>query len=336
MTMTPLVSIIIPNFNGESTIENCLRAVFASDDPHFEVIVVDDHSEDESVNIIKRFPCHLVTLEKHSGAAAARNVGANKSHGQILFFTDADCVPTKHCIKEVRHALLTNGPDYIVGGTYLRQPYDDGFFSKFQSVFINYSETKHLSHPDYIATHAMGIFASTFSRTNGFKEHWLPILEDVEFSHRLRRLGYRLVINPQILVQHIFNFSLKKSIVNALKKSSYWTLYSISNNDLFSDSGTASYELKANVILFYLTLTACLLFLLTDNITLLALSGLFTIMNIVINRHLLKAFKDTYGIAFSLLSAMYYLWIFPLPVSMGSVIGFIKHFQTTQALVINK
>ena len=334
--MHPIASIIIPNFNGQMTIETCLGAAFASDYPDFEVIVVDDKSEDNSVELINKFPCRLLKLEKHSGAAAARNAGAAISRGQLLFFTDADCVLESNTVSEVCDTLLANGPNYVVGGTYLRQSHDENFFSRFQSVFINYSETKHLDHPDYVATHAMGIHASTFKKTDGFKERWLPILEDVEFSHRLCRMGYRLMINPKILVQHIFNFSLKKSILNALNKSSYWTLYSIANKDLLTDSGTASYEIKANVILFYLALIALIFFISTENMALFALFFSLIIANVLINRHLLKALYDAYGFRFCISSALYYLWVYPLPVSMGGLIGILKYFRMTQPLVLNK
>jgi glycosyltransferase involved in cell wall biosynthesis len=64
--MTPLISIIIPNRNGEATIRLCLEAVYRSDYTRFEVIVVDDDSEDRSVAEIERFPCRLVRLDSCS------------------------------------------------------------------------------------------------------------------------------------------------------------------------------------------------------------------------------------------------------------------------------
>lgn len=334
--MTPLISVIIPNFNGAASIGACLESVFSSDYPDFEVIVVDDHSDDGSADIIRQFPCLLITLEKHCGAAAARNAGAAKSNGQILFFTDADCVLTRPCLRETYHTLLSEGPETIVGGTYLRRSYDNRFFSRFQSVFINYSETKHLSHPDYIATHAMGIFTNTFINSCGFRENWFPILEDVEYSHRLRSQGYRLVMNPRILVQHIFNYSLKNSMTNAIKKSSYWTAYSIANKDLLSDSGTASRELKTNVSLFYLTLLTVAALVLTGHIVLFALSSLLISINVLINRHLFKAFYDTYGMRFSVLCVAYYMWIYPLPVGLGGLIGITRHIQAPHTLMVKK
>ncbi|TAL24620.1 MAG: glycosyltransferase, partial [Nitrospirae bacterium] len=61
--MHKLISVIIPNYNGEATIGKCLEAVFSSEYDKFEVVVVDDCSNDNSVEIIKRFPCRLISLD---------------------------------------------------------------------------------------------------------------------------------------------------------------------------------------------------------------------------------------------------------------------------------
>ena len=66
------ISVVIPNRNGAETIGLCLEALFASSHNSFEVVVVDDCSGDNSVAIIKQFPCKLVELTSHVGAAAAR------------------------------------------------------------------------------------------------------------------------------------------------------------------------------------------------------------------------------------------------------------------------
>ena len=217
--MADFVSIIIPNYNGATTIARCLEAALASRYPRFEVIVVDDCSSDNSIEIIKQFPCRLVQLETHVGTSRARNVGAANSKGDILFFTDADCMLKEDTLEHAGKALAAAGSDVVMGGTYTLIPFDNTFFSLFQSVFINYSETKRRTNPDYVAAHAMMVNAEVFRDRSGFREDFLPILEDVEFSHRLRRTGCELAVNPAIQVQHIFNFSLFGSLVNAFNKS---------------------------------------------------------------------------------------------------------------------
>ena len=193
-----LISVIIPVRNGAQTIARCLEAAFASRGPRFEVIVVDDASSDGCAEIVRRFPCRLIQLERHRGAAAARNAGAARARGELLFFTDADCLLREDTLALVCRALGGAGPRSAVGGTYTPGPVDDSFFSRFHSAFIHYAETKHASEPDYLATHALAIRADAFRREGGFAQGPLPILEDVEFSHRLRRAGFRLLLDPSI------------------------------------------------------------------------------------------------------------------------------------------
>lgn len=323
--MDKTISVIIPNRNGGVTIGKCLESVYSSIFDNFEVIVVDDCSDDNSIETIKSFPCRLIVLEKHSGAAKARNIGAFNSNGDILFFTDADCLLKENTLSIAAGIIMQKGPGIIAGGTYTREPYDKGFFSLFQSVFINYSETKKADNPDYVATHAMAISAETFRESSGFSVDSLPVLEDVEFSHRLRRKGYRLIINSDMLVKHIFNYSLAGSIRNAVRKSMHWTVYSLKNRDLFADSGTASIELKVNVISYVLMILSLTLWIFSRKSLFLYSSVLIPAFNIFINRRLFHAFYETKGMFFALLASIYYTLIYPLAVGTGVLSGVMKY-----------
>ena len=240
-----MISIVIPVRNGARALDACLQAACAAALPDHEVVVVDDGSTDESAAIAARHPCRLVRLEGRRGASAARNAGAAAARGDILFFTDADCILGPQTLPRAAAALDAAGPRAVVGGTYETRPFDPGFFPAFQAVFVNYHETRRPDDPDYVATHAMAIRTADFRASGGFDEHFLPILEDVEFCHRLRRAGYRLRMDPRVLVRHSFGFGLSGSLRNAARKVRYWARYSLRNRDLFADSGTASRGLKA-------------------------------------------------------------------------------------------
>lgn len=319
------ISIIIPNRNGSATIGKCLEAACSSNYENFEVIVVDDCSKDNSIEIIKKFPCRLIRLEKHYGASKARNIGAFNSNGKILFFTDADCILNKDALMIANNTINDKGTNVIIGGTYTKMPYDERFFSIFQSIFINYSETKNVQSPDYIATHAMVIDSDVFKKTGGFSEDFLPIIEDVEFSHRLRRAGYKLEMNPEILVRHIFNFDIKKSLRNSIKKSLYWTMYSLKNRDFLADSGTASVELKVNVISCFMTILILLLWMLSKKNMLMLFIPLIFLLNIFVSRNLIKTFFDTKGIFFGISALAYYTIVYSFSVGIGAFSGIVAY-----------
>lgn len=317
------ISVIIPNHNGGLTIGKCLEALFSSDYGNFEVIVVDDFSTDGSVEEISKFPCTLLRLERHSGASAARNAGARNSSGEVLFFIDSDCVVERNTLSVIDRTI--RGREEIVfGGTYSRLPFDDSFFGMFQSVFIHYSETKR-DEPDYVATHAMVISRGVFERSGGFLEDFLPILEDVEFSHRLRKSGVALRMNPGITVRHIFNFTFSKSLRNAFKKTKYWTIYSLKNGDLLSDSGTASRELKTDVVCFFLSVFLLLVFLFSGNLSFAKGAALVSAFNLLINRHFILLLYKTGGALFVISATLYYMAVYPVAIGAGSLAGLMEY-----------
>ena len=319
-----MISVIIPNYNGEGTIGKCLEAVFASACGSFEVVVVDDCSSDRSVDIIRRFPCRLIRMPHQGGASLARNTGARQSRGDILFFIDADCLVRPDTVQRADAAIAAvaaRGAREIVGGTYTLKPADDGFFSFFQSVFIHYHETRDCRHPDYIASHAMAMMRSTFLESGGFKEDFLPIIEDVEFSHRLRNAGCTLTMEPTIQVAHIFNFNFPRSMENAYHKARWWTVYSLGMGDLLAESGTASRGLKVNVLLQSLSLAALAAAWLSGSLWLLMAIIPAAAINASMNRGLFRAFFTAGGKIFGAKALMYYLTFYPLAVAAGAMSG---------------
>jgi GT2 family glycosyltransferase len=319
------ISIIVPNYNGRITIGKCLDAIFATEGESREVIVIDDQSQDGSSDIIKRYPCTLIQLEKHAGASAARNAGALNSKGDVLFFIDADCLMQEDTLSILRQRLSGQPKEVIIGGTYTPVPYDPGFFSRFQSAFVNYFETKNSSNPDYLATHALAIRAETFKMIGGFTENFLPILEDVEFCHRLRRAGCRLVIEPDLQVQHIFNHSFPRSLGNAVKKTRYWVVYSLENRDLFSDSGTASREIKLTGVAWLVTFLDAL-FAAASGRRDLFIPLLFLWSAVILkNRRLFLAFYKAGGFLFAMKAMGYYLFIYPAAIWIGAFKGMLQY-----------
>ncbi len=323
MTERRLISIVIPNRNGAAVVGECLRAAFASSYPRFEVVVVDDASEDGSIDVIQGFPCKLVRLEGHGGVSKARNAGAKASSGELLFFIDNDCLLERDALSRAE-ASYGGRKDLVLGGTYTREPYDRDFFSAFQSVFINHFETKR-AEPDYVAAHAMLIDAGLFERSGGFVEgSFIGVaasVEDVELCHRLRRSGCELAMNPGVQVRHVFRFSLLRSLRNAMKKARYWTMYSLANRDVLTDSGTASLELKANVFAsLSAAVTVALGAALGDARLLLAAIPLLA-LDVFLNRKLVGAWFETRGFAFSVLATCYYASLYAAAVATGAAMG---------------
>lgn len=87
-------SIVIPAFNAGKYIEQCINSVLAQTFKSFEVIIIDDESNDNTsevcFKIVSSYRCVLYEKIKHSGAGAARNLGLQKAKGEFVIFLDAD------------------------------------------------------------------------------------------------------------------------------------------------------------------------------------------------------------------------------------------------------
>lgn len=86
----PLVSVIIPVYNGENYIAECIENMLSQTYPHLEIIVIDDGSVDNSAIIASNYPITLLRQNINSGISAARNRGIDYSNGEFVHFMDVD------------------------------------------------------------------------------------------------------------------------------------------------------------------------------------------------------------------------------------------------------
>ncbi|HEY7530968.1 MAG TPA: glycosyltransferase [Gemmatimonadota bacterium] len=113
----PTVSVVVPSFNAAATIERCLSALGAQEcDEPFEIVVIDSSTDGTADVVRRRFPrVVLHTFPERKFPGEARNEGAARSTGEILAFTDADCVPDRWWVREIVDAHRRGGP--VIGGT---------------------------------------------------------------------------------------------------------------------------------------------------------------------------------------------------------------------------
>ena len=114
----PEISVIIPMYNAEKYIEQCLDSVMSQTSDNFEVIVIDDCSTDQSVSIVeKMFDQHrggLIRLRKNTGGAAVpRNVGLRFSRGKYIAFLDNDDMFTRTALAELYPIAEATGADIL-------------------------------------------------------------------------------------------------------------------------------------------------------------------------------------------------------------------------------
>ncbi len=165
--MTSKLSIIIPVYNEELCIENCLISLDKQTYNNREIIVIDDGSTDKTLDILKKYQV-LILHQKHKGPGSARNLGASKAKGEILVFVDADMTFEKNFLDELTKPIS----DGKTIGTFSKNEFvsnKENIWSICWSINRNVPKEKMLpdNYPD-TAPVFRAIKKSEFNKVGGF------------------------------------------------------------------------------------------------------------------------------------------------------------------------
>jgi UDP-glucose:(glucosyl)LPS beta-1,3-glucosyltransferase len=167
------VSVIIPTYNEENEIVECLESLGEQSYDDFEIIVVDDGSTDRTIDVLNslstiHYPPSTLFRQKHKGAGAARNLGAIKAKGEILVFVDADMTFEPDFISNLVKPIV-NGK---AKGTFSKEEYVSNWDIIWSRCWnINQNWPAKMRHPkDYPDEDKVfrAILASEFKRVGGF------------------------------------------------------------------------------------------------------------------------------------------------------------------------
>jgi len=202
----PTVSIIIPTYNREDKIGNCLESVTNVDYPKnkIEIVVVDDGSIDQTKEIVTKFPVKFLR-QKHKGPAMARNNGIEHSRGKIIVFTDSDCVVPRGWLK----GLVAGFADKKVAGVGGSINHiDNSFAVKYEQYrrYLLYGDLKDNIFSNgfrYLPTCNLAIRRSIIDKVGLFDVTFgYAAAEDVDFCYRIFRAGGVVTYKPNVKIKH--------------------------------------------------------------------------------------------------------------------------------------
>ena len=249
------VSVVIPAFNSAKTLEACLRAVFSSDYPSFEVILVNDGSTDQTVSIAAKFPCKQIDLAKNFGAAAARNQGVRAAKGDFLFFLDADIIIEKDTLTKVVRTFADRPEISALFCSYQKNTPSGNFCSTYKNLLHHFT---HQTAREDAATFCAGfgaIYRESFLRVGGFDESYRN-MEDIELGYRLHQRGYKIFLNKKIQVTHQKVYSPAELVrSDLLRRAIPWTQIMLDKRIYRNDLNTRYENMASGLTTFFMLVT---------------------------------------------------------------------------------
>ncbi|HKW91532.1 MAG TPA: glycosyltransferase [Methylomirabilota bacterium] len=208
----PKVSVVVCAYNAEPTMEACLTSLQSLKYPAYEIIVVDDGSTDRTGQIADSFEGIHVIHQENKGLSAARNVGIGASLGEIVAFTDSDCVVDPDWLHYLVATFLSSGFP-AVGGPNLPPPEDSMVAA---CVAASPGGPLHVLLDDVEAEHIpgcnMAFRREVLEEIGGFDPIYRSAGDDVDVCWRLQDRGYRIGFSPAAMVWHFRRNTMKAYI----------------------------------------------------------------------------------------------------------------------------
>ena len=222
------VSVVIPAYQAAHCVGACLQSLLnQSYAEHIdEIILVDNGSNDATVEIAKEYDGVTVLVQPKKGAAAARNMGIAHATGDIICFTDADCVPQLDWVESLCRPILLSKEVIGMKGTYLTNQKE--IVARF--VQIEYEDKYDLLRPEkyinFIDTYSAVYWRDVLLANEGGFDEGIFFAEDRELAYRIASRGYKMAFEPNAIVYHLHSNSFLKYFKKKLFIG-YWTAQTV-------------------------------------------------------------------------------------------------------------
>lgn len=206
------VSVIIPTYEQKAILEKCLNSIYEfSKDINFEIIVVDNHSQDGTVFLIKeKFPkLNYIFLNENHGFAKSINIGIKQSKGHYLLLLNNDCILNNNILKNLFIYMEENRHISACGPKVL----DENL--KFQdqgSLFFNIrlKKAKQPIKVNYLPMAAFFVRREVFKNVGLLDENFFFYNEDLDYAKRMKKKGLNIEYLPQYSLIHLGKKSVNK------------------------------------------------------------------------------------------------------------------------------
>lgn len=188
------ISAVVPTYNSEKIIKECLDSLIAQTHPFDEIIIVDNASTDKTREIIKNYPFKKILLEKNMERCVSRNTGWRAAQNELVAIIENDSVYEQHWVEKVLESI-ENGADAVVDRRAVYKP--ESFISRMNDEFFSVRLLKNKYEP-----YSAWVFKKKIIEEIGGYDEGQVGFEDMELGTRLINNGYKIAYQPDAVSFH--------------------------------------------------------------------------------------------------------------------------------------
>jgi GT2 family glycosyltransferase len=329
------ISVIVPVHNNPDDLRLCLTALRVAATAGCEIVVVDDASTDATASVPMGMGIPVVRLEQNSGPAAARNHGAARARGDILFFVDADVVVAPDAIERVRQFFAAHPRYAALFGSYDARPPCGRMVSRYRNLLHHFVHQQGRAEASTFWGGCGAIRRAVFQEIGGFDADRFPqaSIEDVELGYRLYAARHPIRLDRGLQGTHLKRWTLASIIRTDITRRALPWARLIFETGRAPDDLNLSAGQRVSAALVGLAAASVLLSLLRPALLVVAFAAIGLVG--VFNRSLYAFFWRQGGIRFAALCiALHWLYYLCSGLAYGYVA--LEHATRSAALAVHK
>jgi len=210
----PHISVIVPVYNSGKTLDSCLQSVYASDYKDFEVILVNDASTDDSMEVVRRYPCKSIEHKSNTGSGVSKNDGAHEATGKILLFIDSDVIVAENVLSVI-HEIFQNNVNLaaVCAIPDSKNPYCN-FASQYKTLYMNYIFSGLPDKVDFLHGCVHAFNKEVVFKENNVRFHKHLYCNDIDTGLTMKELGMDILLSRDLKIVHMKYHNLVSLLKN--------------------------------------------------------------------------------------------------------------------------
>lgn len=205
MALDPLISVIIPVYNGERHVSACIEMMLRQTYARLEIIIVDDGSKDTSVRLATSYPVSIIQFKENRGLSAARNAGLKAASGKYIHFMDVDDVINDKFYEELLQAIEAYHADVACAGMIHEKKVYKSILFKHRKVYTKTYDKLKATYVGKLGYVWRYLFRIEFLKKNKLCFEEGRFIEDMMFSLPAVYLAEELVVVPDAVYTYVYN-----------------------------------------------------------------------------------------------------------------------------------